>query len=191
MMNRSRGTWLSMTVVAAVGWMCGVTWASAQGLAETARQEEARRKTITKPAKVYTNRSLRTDVSEAGVPAPATTSESGADVPSAPAPPAAEAAAPPDPRKTPDYWKKRMTEALQERDNNALMLEALESRVNGLWADFTARDNPLERATIAENRQKALDELARRKTLAETLKKAVNDLEDEARKAGVPPGWLR
>ncbi|MDO8834067.1 MAG: hypothetical protein Q7V01_00650, partial [Vicinamibacterales bacterium] len=97
----------------------------------------------------------------------------------------------PDPTRTQEYWKKRMTDAEAERDNNALMIEALESRINGLWAEFTARDNPLERAAIGLNRQKALDELARRKTLQANLITAISDLEDEARRAGIPPGWLR
>jgi hypothetical protein len=36
-----------------------------------------------------------------------------------------------------------------------------------------------------------LDELARLKKAIDSDKKAVADLEEEARRAGVPPGWLR
>ena len=171
--------------------------ASAQTLAEAARKEAARRKAIKKPARVFTNGSLKTVPGEVipTPPAPRTESET-ASAETGTAGASAAAASPettpaPDPRRTPEYWQQRMTSAVQERDNNALMLDALQSRINGLWADFTARDNPLERNAIAVERQKALDELERRKRLQVTLEKAVADIEEDARRARIPPGWLR
>lgn len=169
--------------------------AASQSLAEAARREEARRKAVQKPAKVYTNTSLRSVPGEVipTPPGPVSEQEPPSTRGAASGQPSAEAQPTTaiDPTRTQEYWKKRMADAVQERDNNALMLDALESRVNGLWADFTARDNPLERAGIASNRQKALDELERRKTLHVSLVKAISDLEDEARRANIPPGWLR
>jgi hypothetical protein len=44
---------------------------------------------------------------------------------------------------------------------------------------------------IERDRQKALAELARLKQAILDGKKAVGTLEEEARRAGVPPGWLR
>ena len=67
----------------------------------------------------------------------------------------------------------------------------MQSRINALTADFTARDDPAQRAAIAGDRQKALDELARLKKAIVDGKKAIADLEEEARRASVPPGWLR
>src|SRR5450756_2400479 len=43
----------------------------------------------------------------------------------------------------------------------------------------------------ADDRQKALAELERVKTEIEKLTKQIADIEEEARRAGVPPGWLR
>ena len=40
-------------------------------------------------------------------------------------------------------------------------------------------------------RQKAIDELNRLKKEIEDDKKAIAALQEEARRAGVPPGWLR
>ncbi len=71
------------------------------------------------------------------------------------------------------------------------MLEALQSRINGLLADFTARDDPAQRSVIAENRQKALDELARLQKEQAALEKAIEDIHEEARRLRIPPGWLR
>ena len=48
-----------------------------------------------------------------------------------------------------------------------------------------------QRAVIDRNRQRALGELDRLKKAIEGSKKAIADLEEEARRASVPPGWLR
>ena len=72
-----------------------------------------------------------------------------------------------------------------------MLLEALQARVNGLTSDFTARDDPYQRARIGEDRQKAIGEMERLRREIEGLKKKIEDIEEEARKAGVPPGWLR
>ena len=63
--------------------------------------------------------------------------------------------------------------------------------INGLTADFTARDDPYQRAQIADERQKALAELDRVKQDIEKAKKAITDIEEDARKANVPAGWIR
>jgi hypothetical protein len=57
--------------------------------------------------------------------------------------------------------------------------------------DFVNRDDPFQRAKIGEDRDKALAELARVKDEIARGKKGVEDIEEEARKSGVPPGWLR
>jgi hypothetical protein len=186
-----------MSQILAAALVCllgGFTVAAAQSsLAEAARLEESRRKAVKKPAKVYTNGTLPA-LPEEVLPTPPAArpeqAEAAAADPAAKAPAAAPAPQT-DERRTPDYWKKRMSEATAARDANQLMLDALQSRINGLWADFTARDDPAQRTVIANERQKALDEFERRKKQQTDLVKAVTDLEDEARRAGVPPGWLR
>jgi hypothetical protein len=68
---------------------------------------------------------------------------------------------------------------------------ALQTQINSLNADFASRDDPAQRALIGQNRQKALAELNRLKDAIVKDKKALDDLNDQARRAGVPPGWLR
>ena len=48
-----------------------------------------------------------------------------------------------------------------------------------------------QRAKIADDRQKALAELSRLTLDIDKANKQIADIEEEARKAGVPPGWLR
>jgi hypothetical protein len=60
-----------------------------------------------------------------------------------------------------------------------------------LSTDFVNRDDPAQRSTIAADRQKAMDELARVKAEIVQHTKAITDIQDEARRANVPAGWVR
>ena len=84
-----------------------------------------------------------------------------------------------------------MTAARQALEQAELRPAALQARVDGLWADFTSRDDPAQRAALEQERQAALEELDEARAAIDALARAVADLRDEARRAGVPPGWLR
>jgi len=163
--------------------------AGAQSLADVARREEARRKQVKKPSRVITNKDLRP--SETPPPPPPAAPQ--------PQPPAADAATPAEPevseeekrKKDEEMWRQRMADARQAFERSRMYLDALQSKINALWADFTARDDPAERGKIQTERQKALAEFDRVKAEIAANKKAIDDLEEEARKAGVPAGWLR
>ena len=172
-----------------------VVTVQAQSLADLARKEEERRKSIPEAAKVYTNKDLN------AAPAPSTP-------PAAPAQPST--AAMKDVGKEKDatsdkekdatgkeivkdkaYWAGRMKALQDQVDQNGTYAEAIQTRINALNTDFVNRDDPAQRAVIERDRQKALAKLARLKQAIVDGKKAVANLEEEARRAGVPPGWLR
>jgi hypothetical protein len=164
--------------------------ASAQSLGELAKKEAARRKAIKSSGKVLTGDSIRS------VPTPAT----GVTAPSpAPAAGAAGAASTATEKPKPEVdrkaqelaWRQRIQAARDALQRSQMFAEALQSRINGLTADFTARDDPAQRAVVANDRQKALAELDRVKNDITQQTKAVADIQEEARRAGVPPGWLR
>ena len=67
----------------------------------------------------------------------------------------------------------------------------MQSRINALTADFASHDDPLQRAAIERDRQRSISELGRLQQDIKDTQKALSDLDEEARKAGVPPGWLR
>ena len=79
----------------------------------------------------------------------------------------------------------------EELRRNEMFAEALQTRINALSRDYVSRDNPAQRRQIGQDRAEALSELARVKQDVERGKKQIADIEEEARKAGVPPGWLR
>jgi hypothetical protein len=163
---------------------------SAQSLGEVARKEEARRKDIKKPAKVYTNDTLRGDGTTAA-PAPPLPAGLQATAPSPSGVQPDKTAKPDEEKKDEAYWRGRIAQERQAFQRAEMFRDALQTRINSLTADFTARDDPAQRNVIAADRQKALAELDRVKREIEEHKKAITDIEEEARKAGVPPGWLR
>jgi hypothetical protein len=161
-----------------------------QSLADVARAEEARRKTVKQKSKTYTNDDL---VNTRDGSAPETPPATGAAAAGSSATPAAGAGtkpASPDARDE-QYWKKRIDGAQQLLNRNKVLLAALESRVNALNTDFVNMDDPAQRTVIQGNLQIATAELTRVKQDMANATKTISDIQEEARKANVPPGWLR
>jgi hypothetical protein len=178
---------------------------SAQSLADVARKEEARRKTVAEPAKVYTNKDLKPVPSPSNAPAAATpdgkTDEKAAPAKDEPAKPADKndknektAAAPPakgEPVKDQAFWAGRLKAAQEQLARDETYAAAMQSRINALTTDFVNRDDPAQKRTIEQDRLKAIAETDRLKQAIANDKKALDSLLEEARRAGVPPGWLR
>ena len=173
--------------------------ARAQSLADVAKKEEARRKALPDAAKVYTNKDLKAVPAGMTPPPPAPTSKSDeaakdagkADKDAKDTDAKDKDAKDKEPAKDQAYWAGRL-KTLQDqvlRDQN--YADAMQTRINSLATDFVNRDDPAQRAIIERDRQKAIAELARLTKSVVDTKKAIADLQEEARRAGVPPGWLR
>jgi len=185
-----------VVLMAALAVCVSVLSAGAQSLADVARKEAARRESLKTPAKVVTNNDLRAVAPAAPALPPVAVGDPGVEPPAAAGGVPADAAAEnppeaPDPTRSPEYWRKRISDARQARDLNAFLLEAIQSRINALTADFSARDDPFQRAQIQTNRQNAIAELDRMTKAQVALERKISDIEEEARRANVPPGWLR
>jgi hypothetical protein len=189
-------TWILLS-----GLFCTVAPLGAQSLGDVAKKEEDRRKAVASAGKVYTNKDLPS------VPAPAPGASPAA------APPAAKGGADasadnkdkddkqtdaqsdatrdkPAP-KDQAYWAERSKKLHDQLERDQTFSEALQSRINALTTDFVNRSDPAQRAVIERDRQKALAELSNLKKQIDDNRKALADLEEEARRAAVPPGWLR
>ena len=160
----------------------------AQSLAEVAKAEEARRKTVKMRAKIYTNDDLGGTPATSAAPAPpaALSPAKAADPTAKP-----EQEKPVDPAKTEKYWKDRAASIQQSLSRNKLLLEALQSQVNGLNAEYLNTDDPGQRDLVQARVQRATGELQRVQQDIEKQTKAAADLQEEARKSGVPAGWVR
>jgi hypothetical protein len=201
MIKRSRGTEGLVVVLTFILFAVAAPgFAQTPTLGDLARQEQERRSKASPPEKVYKNEDLKDGGLPSGPP-PADAAAAGAGT-STDAKPSTEAQTPPVKGASSDNaadkgtkgeadWHLRITAAREELQRNETFLEALQSRINALTTDFAARDNPVERARIAEERQKALEDLARVKADVDKNKKHITEIEEEARKDGVPPGWLR
>jgi hypothetical protein len=190
--RRARAAIVAAACLAAVGLAARL--APAQSLADVAKKEEERRKSVATPSKVYTNKDLN------AVPG-------GAPPPPAPAKPADEATkaaegdAKADATKPGDaakgqvkdqkYWFGRLKELESNLLRDSNYMDAMQTRINVLNTDFVNRDDPAQRSVIERDRQKAIAELSRLKQAVADDKKAITAFEEEARRAGVPPGWLR
>lgn len=171
----------------------GIATVRAQSLAEVAQKEEERRKTVKPASKVLTNKDL------GDVPAAAVTPPADAKATDAKAAEAAKTAKPAEPSaedskapvKDQAYWSGRMKELRTQLDRDQIYAEALQTRINSLSADFVNRDDPAQRSVIERDRQRAVGELDRLTKAVAEGKKAIADFEEEARRAAVPPGWLR
>jgi hypothetical protein len=175
--------------------MTAGVWGQYESLADVARAEEARRKTVKASGKVYTNDDLKRVGDDKGPPppAPAAASSAAGDTPPAPAAKSepADAQKPVADLKDEKYWRERITGAQLSMTRNKVLLEALQSRVNALNTDYVNRDDPAQRAAIDTNRQTAMTEMQRVLREIESQIKEIATIQEEARKAGVPAGWLR
>jgi hypothetical protein len=169
----------------------------AQSLGDLAKKEQERRKKAPPAAKTYTNEDLKRltpmpggETPKAGDPAkPADAAKAGDTAKPTEVKPDAPVAG--DPAKDEKYWRGRITAAKEDIRRNEMFRDALQTRINALSADFAGRDDPFQRAKIADDRQKAIAELARVTEEITKGTKGIAEIEEEARRAGVPPGWLR
>jgi hypothetical protein len=179
---------------------------SPPSLAELARKEAERRKTSkeAKAKKVITTKDMP-ESARRPASTPATTD--GAAPPHATAHPPAAPGSPGSPGsndqkpaagaetaqaddKAEAAWRSRITLAREGLRRNEVFLQALQTRVNALTVDY-ANSDANGQIRVRENQAKALEEMERVKADIEQSKKQIGDIEEEARRAGVPPGWLR
>ena len=193
-----RFLWIAVLTVSVAGTAVSVR---PQSLGDLARQEAERRKALKDSGKVITNADLPRSPAPAAGPAkpePGGASKAGAPAPAADAKAEPQAKTEPartialkEPVKDAAYWAGRQHLLTEQLKRDQITADAMQSRINALTTDFVNRDDPAQKAVIFNNRQIALVELDRLKKAIVDGKKALIDFEEEARRAGVPPGWLR
>jgi hypothetical protein len=167
----------------------------AQSLGDLAKKEAERRKTAPPATKTYTNEDLKKlpplpDDVKPGDKAKTDDAAKAGDA-AKPGQAKPDAASAPAAAKDEKYWRGRISAVKDEIAKNEAFRDALQSQINGLSADFSARDDPNQRAKIADDRQKAIAQLAAVNEAITKAVKSIADIEEEARRAGVPPGWIR
>lgn len=166
-----------------------LTWFNAppQTLGDAARREALRRQILPKAAHVLTTESLPPSRASDVAPPPASTSDASAGDAKA----AAEPQKPAGDTHDEKWWREHMAAARDTVSHDQMAVEALQSEVAALTRDFVNRDDPAQKAQIEQQRIRTLNELDRMKKQLADDQKAVDDLLDQSRREGVPPGWVR
>jgi hypothetical protein len=177
----------------------GVAWT--QTLGDVARKEEERRKAIKTPTKVITNDDLHpmpvttpdpqppAEANPAGQAAPAETKATEAKADDAKAGDAK--ADKPSIDQGEAFWRKRMGDARSARARSDTFLDALQTRLQGLQRDFYTEQDPAQRSAIWTQRTRVFDDLEKLKKDIVAQDEELAKIEEDARKANIPPGWIR
>jgi len=163
---------------------------SAQSLGTVAKETEAKRKTVKPSGKVYTNDSLKSDPRDASTPA-ATPAPATPSQPDVSADDKAKQDASGKQVKDEAYWRDRIKAERDALARAETFAAALQSQINGLYAEFTACQAPPQCNEVSAKRQKSIAELDRVKKEVAQHTKGIADIQEEARRAGVPAGWVR
>lgn len=95
-------------------------------------------------------------------------------------------------QRTKEDWQKMINEAKQSVNKWEMKTRELQSELNKLTNDYYAWDDVAYReGVIKPNMDKTAKELENAKAELEKAKERILELEEEARKSGALPGWLR
>jgi hypothetical protein len=186
---------ITITLAVACPLVASAQVSSTVPLAEVARKEEERRKTAKKATRVITNSNLAAN--EVNLPpksmpsfagssntTPSNTSPGSPTIPGGKPEPVAGG-------KDQAFWQNRLKTAMDDLNRTQMFADSLQTKINSLRTDFVNRDNRVEREKIQMDLNASLAELEKLNKEITEKRKAVSAVEEEARKAGVPPGWLR
>jgi hypothetical protein len=97
-----------------------------------------------------------------------------------------------DPTQTEEYWRARKQETDQRVQEAQSKVQQLQNEINNLTTAFYAEsDGVAQRPLIESERIERLKELEEAKRELENAREESTGLEDEARRAGALPGWVR
>ena len=155
-------------------------------LAEAARREALRRQSTPKARVALTNLGLPAGLPPASIVPASVTSEA--------TPPSTDKSATaqkPAEKKDEQWWGKRIAAARETLAKDQALAAGLQSRINDLKAEVVNRDSPMQRTKLQNELDAKLAELdaTNKKIVAD--QQAISNIQDEARREGVPPGWVR
>lgn len=155
--------------------------------AAAARERERRKAQATQPAPAYTNDDLGTR-KPGGAPQPG--ARQSAPQPAAtPAPAAGDDSA--ERRAQEAGWRARAQRARQQVNETAARVTALEDQIQKNLGRSLASTDTNEIIRLRAQKEGLEKQLAAAREANSAAVQQLADLEEEARRAGVPPGWLR
>ncbi len=178
--------------------MALITWLTAPptSLAEISQREALRKSMTAKSAGSFTNENLRPDLFPVTTTAePPVSGEPPVGDPQVAAPPPLGGEAGQTVRVSTGLdekaWRTRIADARAALDRDSGLVEAMQARINSLQNDVINRDDPAQQASMRQLLAKALGELERLKGQVKADEKSIVDIQADARRQNVPPGWVR
>ena len=96
-----------------------------------------------------------------------------------------------DPTRQPDFWKKQQTDLEQRIAKLKGEIELGQTELNKLWSDFYIKNVASEQEAIRVQIAQLTNQIEQKKLFIGQAEPQLEELFARARKAGVPPGWLR
>lgn len=96
-----------------------------------------------------------------------------------------------DETKQPDFWKRQQVDLEQRISTLKDDIERGQSDLSRLWSDFYIRNMAAEQEAIRTQIAQLTNEIEQKKIFLSQSETQLEELYEKARKAGVPPGWLR
>jgi hypothetical protein len=188
-----------------VAMMAGLVFvastAHAQSLADVARQEQERRKTIETPARVYTDADVQKNApltTAAARPQPASdataadaSAKSKADDGANPEGASAAKDASKDAPKDEAGWRSKVDSAREDLARSRRLLAAMEQQLVGLGIQASSAAIAGQKGPDQAKQQESAREVERLRADVQKYAEALTKLEGDARDKGVPPGWVR
>jgi hypothetical protein len=158
------------------------------GFADAAAHEAVWRALLPKAARSLTNQDVAGMPSRPSPSPPPSSAELSGSNPTPTSPDAAKKAVE---THDADWWGTRIAAARAARERDLLVAESLQSRVNALTNEASARDDPAWRRQLYEQRARVLAELDQMKEKIAADQTAIDAIQEDARTLKVPAGWLR
>ncbi len=93
--------------------------------------------------------------------------------------------------KQPDYWQKQLADLQQRIAKLKEDIDSGQLELNKLWSDFYIKNIAAEQDAIKVQISQLTNQIEQKKLFLSQSETQLDDLYEKARKAGVPPGWLR
>ena len=162
-------------------------------VADMAKKERERRHKISTPAKVFTNKDIadfkaKNKDSDTSSDEAVSSEESSSDEGEAST---EDYGTPGDNSRDENYWRNRFKEATNNVGTLQAKADQLQKTINGLLLNVSNYEATAAGPQLNAQLGDMKNQLEQVNNELSTAKKALDDLQDEARKAGADPGWVR